>query len=44
LSCAVLDTVSEEVVVTDYPEPPIVTPGLVPGVHVNARDKPGHDG
>ena len=27
LSCAVLDTVSEEVVVTDYPEPPIVTPG-----------------
>jgi putative phosphoesterase len=44
LSCAVLDTVSEEVVVTDYPEPPIVTPGLVPGVHADARDKPGHDG
>ena len=44
LSCAMLDTVSEEVVVTDYPEAAIVTPGLVPGVHVDARDKPGHDG
>jgi putative phosphoesterase len=27
LSCAVLDTVTEEVIVTDYPEPQRVTPG-----------------
>jgi putative phosphoesterase len=43
LSCAVLDTVSEEVIVTDYPEVQLVTPGLVPGVHVDARDKPGQE-
>jgi hypothetical protein len=22
----------------------IVIPGLVPGIHVDGRDKPGHDG
>ena len=44
LSCALLDTVSEEVVMKDYPDAHLVTPGLVPGVHVDARDKPGHDG
>ena len=44
LSCDVLDTVSEEVVVTDYPEVQLVTPGFVPGVHLDARDEPGHDG
>ena len=31
LSCAVLDTATEEVVVTDYPEARPVTPGAVPG-------------
>jgi len=44
LSCAMLDTVSEEVVMKDYPDAHLVTPGLVPGVRVDARDKPGHDG
>jgi putative phosphoesterase len=43
LSCATLDTVSGEVVVTDYPDLQFVTPELAPGVHVDARDKPGHD-
>jgi putative phosphoesterase len=44
LSCAVLNTVTEEVVITDFPDIQPVTPGLVPGVHVDARDKPGHGG
>ena len=44
LSCAMLDTVSEEVTVTDFPEPQLVTPGLVPGVYADARVKPRHDG
>jgi hypothetical protein len=30
--------------VTDYPEVQLVTPGLVPGVNVDAPDKPGQDG
>ena len=43
LSCAMLDTVSDEVVVTDYPEVQLVTPRVAPRIHVDARDKPGHD-
>jgi putative phosphoesterase len=31
LSCAMLDTVSEEVVVTNFPEIDLVTPGVCPG-------------